>query len=239
MNIQLFNQSLSGTDPSALDATNTLMAISRPKSTPVPSGDKPRQTTRRKHKKKGGYPTRSVLLPKEVRQIRNMLKLLRDHGVGPNVLISVNLPVIDGETDAHRKHRIGKRIAYVRRILERKDCQWFGFTIYEYPKDGTLHAHHSVYVPKHVLPLVQKWIAGVGIWDNTPTGERHGYDVHGCPYDRFRHDSYLVKEAQLPCPPSEWKKSALNRFRPRAGRPLRGKRLQITADVWNILKRPV
>jgi len=239
MNIIPYDQSLSLSELLALDASNSLMAITTPTSTPVPSGDKQRQTTRRKRKKKGGYPKRSVLLTEEVRQVRNMLKLLRDNGVGPNVLISVNLPVIDGETDADRKHRIGKRLDYVRVILKRKNCPWFGFTIYEYPKDGTLHAHHSVYVPKHVLPYVQNWIAGVGTWDTTPTGERHGYSVHGCTYNRLRHDSYLVKESQLPCPPSEWKKSALNRFRPRSGRPLRGKRIHTSADLRKLLKQTV
>ena len=180
---------------------------------------------------------RSVLLRGEIRNIRNTLKLLRDKGVGPNNLISISLSEIVGETDAARKRRTSAIINYIGILCHRHGVPWIGITIYEKPKDGLLHAHHTVYLPQKVLPFIKRWLSKFGTWENDTHGIRHGEEFHRCRYVPSRHDSYITKESQYPCEPKNWLKVPTNPFRPRNGDYFRGKRWHMTEAVIGQIKR--
>ena len=182
----------------------------------------------KKPKGSGGYPTRSILLNNEVKLLKNSLKLLRDHSLGPNYLISINPPLIEGEIDRDRKRRITREINYIGIIFQRHKTSWYGITVFEKPKGGLLHAHHAVYIPTVILPKIRDWITKKGIWQSKITKPRFNTAYHTCPYNAVRHDSYITKEAQYPCDPKDWIPLPANRFRPRSGEYFRGKRWCIT-----------
>ena len=188
-----------------------------------------------KPKRTGGYPKRKVLLLAEVKDIKNTLKAMRDHGFAPNLLITINPPVLEGESTAKRKQRIGRIISTLGTILKRQKLAHYGLSIYEQPKNGELHAHHAIYVPPDAIQSIKKWIEKKGIWDDANTGKRYNETIHCCPYIKGIHDSYLTKEAQYPCPPDQWRSSKLNRFRPRCGNAFRGKRIHKTKGLINLI----
>ena len=188
-----------------------------------------------KPKRTGGYPKRKVLLLAEVKDIKNTLKAMRDHGFAPNLLITINPPVLEGESTAKRKQRIGRIISTLGTILKRQKLAHYGLSIYEQPKNGELHAHHAIYVPPDAIQSIKKWIEKKGIWDDANTSKRYNESIHCCPYIKGIHDSYLTKEAQYPCPPDQWRSSKLNRFRPRGGNAFRGKRIHKTKGLINLI----
>lgn len=197
--------------------------------------------THRKAKKKGGYPTRCVLLRKEADTVQHTLKVMNDHGVRPNFFLSINPVVIEGEPIAKRKKRISTNISKVGTKLKQlgkkhtgTPYEWHGVTTYESPINGTLHAHHAVHVPRKAIPDFKKWIASQGVWNNSNGRQKSGHEFHGSPF-RPHHSSYMTKERQGRCHPSKWRPSAANQFRPQSGKAFRGKRYHFTKAIIEFL----
>ena len=207
------------------------MDITTANNPPIATGEARSNSRKRNRKKRGGYPNRRTLTKNEKIRFRNTLKHTRDTRVGPNTLISINPAAIEGETDAARKRRISKLVDYIRTIHIRNGHRCYFSAVFEMPIGGQLHAHCAVHIPAPVRPYIKNWVTKRGVWDDRPTQERYGVEIHACPYDRRIHDSYLTKETSFPCDPSEWKASPTNAFRPRPGLPFRGKRLKFSKDL--------
>ena len=160
-----------------------------------------------------------------------------DHGVRPNWFISINPPEVAGQTPEKRKAQIQREISGLAKIFKYRGLDYFALSHWEFPIDRPLHCHLAVHIPKTLLKSVRRWIERDGIWDDKATGERHGARRHARPYDRDLHLSYSSKERRYPCEPAKWKQTEMNRFRPRAGRPFRGRRLGMSKALKALLKR--
>jgi len=203
------------------------------------TSDKPpksRQTKRRSRKRNGGYPVRRTLTNTELKQIPHAVKIMHDHGVRPNWFISINPPEIAGQTPEQRKAQIQREISGLAKIFKYRGLNYLAISHWEYPTDRLLHCHLAVHVPKTLLNSVRRWIERDGIWDDKASGELHGVRRHARPYNRDLHLDYATKERKFQCEPAKWRQTEKNRFRPRAGRPFRGRRLGVSKDLKTLLE---
>jgi hypothetical protein len=173
----------------------------------APTGEKQKQPGKRK--KKGGWPSHKCLTRQKVKEVHHALYM-----VEPNVFLSINLLEADGETARRRKDRHRQEIAAIGKWLKNRKIPWLAVTVYQWPEGERLHCHHALRVPPEALLDFQKWIAKRGLWEAVTNGEKGGYERHGCPYDRKRHLSYMTRQRQFPCKPSEWKGTEIDWCRP-------------------------
>lgn len=201
------------------------------------SGEKASKKRRKGKRKTGGYPMHRVMLRQKAREVRHALKVMQDYGKRPNLFLSINLDPLEGETTAERKKRLGREVSKMGTIFTRQHQEFHCVTVFEYPRNGNLHCHLAVHVPRQVKPFLKKWILGKGLWDENDQSPKQGYEFHACPY-KPHHLSYMLKEGQWPCDPAEWKPTENDMFRRRSGNAFRGKRVHMPKATRLLLSKP-
>ena len=184
-----------------------------------------RRKDHKKNKRRGGYADRGTLSKKDRTHIDHYIKIITEMSRTSKWLITINPTEEVGETPQSRKARIRQCISYIGTLVRRKGHKPIFMSVYEWPKDGAMHAHVVIYIPQLAIDAVRQFITKNGIWEDVSSGERYGEVLHAIPFNPTRHRSYLSKERTYPCRPQEWKPTRLNQFRPRPGVRFRGKRV--------------
>lgn len=188
-----------------------------------PSGRGARRKRGQGKKKRGGWSAYKGMTLKQRKDIRRFHGLAWHEGYRLNVFVSINLPVVAGESDAARKRRHTTAFTRLGEALTRIGHDHIAVTVYEKPVGGRLHGHQLLHVRPEAVAVVARIMANLG--GEFAPGRSYRAGDRGLPAFATWADSaavpYITKE-RLPAHPDYEQPGR------RTGERFRGQRVSFT-----------
>lgn len=182
------------------------------------------RASRRREKKKGGWPVRRGHELSEVRLVLDIWHAAH-HARRPfNYKLTVNLPEIEGESPGQRKKRHGRVPERIQAGLSRRGQPFIAVMTYE----ALLGERTHLNILMHARPQDVTYLKG---WHRLP-------DIHVCRASVDDRDArYITKQRKTGSPEWEWAGARMKGARHirKAGLPIKGKNLIITPAAEALL----